>query len=1050
VAISANDLIKLRGQKIIVTPHLNVIPKVVVGTGQIAADPNYFPRGTYLVDNLVFNGGVDLTNLDLGLMIWIGTAAGGHDVMVSTIRLHGVNNQIYVHGHGEGDPGVKLLEHVAVANNHYFTIFANSPLWAQLSRISGGTFYKKYNVAYGDEGSDPNPVCNIGKWRRLVLSGGQVDLALTAANSHYWDKAAATWAWTYRNSSYALDGAGGAWQTAQNIVNPTVRFTTAGFYIVRCEITDSNGETHIAETNVWVEDGSGAVDLSGWRVEGDTQNRQGRKMTVRMYGDVAESIVFPGAAFLYTETSTYNGGTLTDGAVVDTFVGYIDETTGIRTVGYGEVEFDLISPAMVLDQLPMAPQYIQEVAAPANWTEVDSGLSNPNGVAWYVLAHHAPNFTKKFDFRPLGDTALRDHNWVFNKKSVWGQLGEICPQQLNIGCLSEGALYIRHDPLLMSAADRNALDSRMTWTAQDIRGDDGLSYPEGYRLDVGMVDAYAFSYDGVSSIPYWSRAPGDVQAVGNTKQVNNGLVVAQTGGQARVNAIAGDLFAKHNNPTPALRIPAKRNFDTADPALMVWHKLTIVDALDPRGSGYTDRRMLPVSVTRRWQQVNGWDWLKSVDITFEVETNGVDGVTKPIPAGVDGSWYPGLDWPTWGDFQNYEVPDEEARTTPIYVIVGHHDSAKIALGVQAAGLGSGAPVYTDISTGLAGNVRWMTADPFNYKRYFAVTTSGLFRCDNIFAATPIWTQVLDNSLIIPGNWNNYHHIVMSGHRQGWIMLGASFYQTHVSFDEGNTWQLGAISTGADTADEKYLIQLDPGAHNTVGSTSYAYAFAGGGIYETADWGLTWAGLSNTPGNNFSNGCLHTPFIRQDGCANIPDAHQEMWAVDGWRDSNFPNRAWWLYWSNDRAATWNAQLAGVGAGNWDSSWGVPTMRPLTAYTPDSLKAGLIRQSVGQVNRGGRTAYTVDGGNTWTDTTTQPGGGADFGTNHHTVGINGWPYSSDFLLMWWERTAGGITGGLYATEDKGATAWQDLTGNLIGGGIFGDMRIAYAEAVLGSIQ
>jgi len=157
VAISANDLIKLRGQKIIVTPHLNVIPKVVVGTGQIAADPNYFPRGTYLVDNLVFNGGVDLTNLDLGLMIWIGTAAGGHDVMVSTIRLHGVNNQIYVHGHGEGDPGVKLLEHVAVANNHYFTIFANSPLWAQLSRISGGTFYKKYNVAYGDEGSDVVP-----------------------------------------------------------------------------------------------------------------------------------------------------------------------------------------------------------------------------------------------------------------------------------------------------------------------------------------------------------------------------------------------------------------------------------------------------------------------------------------------------------------------------------------------------------------------------------------------------------------------------------------------------------------------------------------------------------------------------------------------------------------------------------------------------------------------------------------------------------------------------------------------------------------------------
>lgn len=1049
MAISAGDLALLRGQDIIIPPHLNVIPKVEVGTGQIAQAPAYFPRGTYKVDNLSFNGGVDLTNLDLGLMIWIGTSAGLHDVMVSTIRLHGVADQIYIHGHSEGDPGVKMAEHTAVANNHHFTIFANSPLWAQLSRISGGTFYKKYNVAYGDEGSDPNPVCNVGKWRRVVLSGGQVDVALTAANSYYHDKAAASWAWSYRNSSYALDGAGGAWQTAQNIVNPTVRFTTGGFYIVRCEITDNNGETHIAETNIWVVDpDNNTVDLGGWRVESDSQNRQGRKMTIRMYGDVAESTVFPGAGFLYTETSTYAGSSLTDGAVVDTFVGYIDEEAGIRTVGYGEVEFDLISPAHVLDQLPMAPQYIQEVSSPSNWTEVDSGLSHPTGVAWYILAHHAPNMLKKFDFNELGDTDLRDHNWVLNKNSVWGQLGELCPQQINVGCVSEGALYLRHDPLLMDAADRNALDVRLTWTGQDIRGDDGLEYPDGYRLDVGQVDAYAFSYNGTSSIAYWSRAPGDVQSIGKQKQTNNGLVVAQSGGQARLNEISGHLFAKANNPTPALKIPAKRAFDTADPALMVWHQLTIPDALDPRGSGYTERRFLPLSVSRRWQQVNG-SWLKSVDITMEEETTGVDGITKPIPAGVGGSWFPGLDWPDLGGFDSLSIPDEAERTTPTYVIVFHRNSAKVALGVAAGGLGAGAPTYTDISTGLAGDCRWASADPFNYQRYYCVTTSGLFRCDNVFATTPIWTQMLDNSLLNNTNWNNYHQIVMSGHRQGWIMLGASFYDIHVSFDYGLNWNVYEYSSGADTSDDQYLINLDPGAHNVIDGTSYCYGFTGGLVIESDDWGLTWSYLSNPDVNSNSNGFITTPFIRGGGVdANIPDASQELYAIDGWRNSAFPNRAWWAFTSINRAAAWVAFLNGVGVGSWDSSWASPSMRPMTVFTLDGDKFFIVEQSVGQVNRDARVAYSRDGGTTVTACANQPGLNGPL--NLHTVGVNGWPYNEDFCVCWWERTTGGIVGGLEATEDAGATAWQDLTGNLVSGGIFGDMRIAYAEAVLGAIQ
>jgi len=122
--------------------------------------------------------------------------------------------------------------------------------------------------------------------------------------------------------------------------------------------------------------------------------------------------------------------------------------------------------------------------------------------------------------------------------------------------------------------------------------------------------------------------------------------------------------------------------------------------------------------------------------------------------------------------------------------------------------------------------------------------------------------------------------------------------------------------------------------------------------------------------------------------------------------------------------------------------------MTTYTLDGDSFFIVEQSVGQVNRDARVAYSRDGGTTVTPCTNASGMTGIL--NLHSVGVNGWPYNEDFCLTWWERTAGGVQGGLEATEDKGDTAWQSLTGNLIAGGIFADMRIAYAEAVLGAIQ
>ena len=646
MAISAGDLTNLRataspGHKVI--PHLNVVPPIQIGTCRVNLPTITYPRSEIDVDAISLNG--SLANLDavpLNSMVWVGTSAGAHDVMVSALANRSATSSVLtVHGFGKGDPGLNRYQPTALADNQYVTIFAPKPLWGYLSRIEAGHFFKRYDYAYVDEGSDPAPVCNLGPWKRVVLSGASVDVTLTNAAianvkpaSFAWGSKTVTgYAWSVRDENYALN-TGVSFVSGSSSQAATLRFTAAGWYAVYCTVTDDSGKTHTGETWVRVVDVTNADDLHGWRVTSDEQTREGRRMTIIMDGAVAESAVYPGAPFLYTETQTFNGATVTAGVCVDTFVGFVSQEKGIREIGYGMVEFELLSPSHILDKISMAPQYIAEVASPASWVEVSSDLSNPNGVVWYILQHHSPAMLQMFDLDPLADgaTNYRDLTWTLNGQTIWAQIREIQPYLINAGCVSHGGLLLRAKPWLMSTTDRTALENRMTWTSADLRGDEPLEIPRRLRPEVGQLDAYAFSYDGTNIIPWWSRAPGDAQGQGPEKSTVNGLIVPSATAQARLNAIAGHIIADDNNPTPQLLLHVQRNLDTMDPARMVWHALTIASGLDPRGLGFSTTRFVPDQVTRTWEQSEGGTWLKTIDAVVQIETAGQDGQSKPVPS----------------------------------------------------------------------------------------------------------------------------------------------------------------------------------------------------------------------------------------------------------------------------------------------------------------------------------------------------------------------------------------------------------------------------------
>lgn len=1045
MAISAGDLTTLRaGGAHVVKPHLNVVPRVTIGTMRVNQSAFTYPRNAITVDGISLNGG--LANIDaipLNSQVWIGTASGGHDVMMSALANRSASaSNIFVHGFGLGDPGVAVLQPVALADNQYITILAAKPLWGYLSRISAGLFYKKYNQAYTDEGSAPAPVCNIGPWQRVALTGASVDVTFTNAAttdvkpaSFAWGSATITgYQWAFRNESYATTGA--AFSGASTNAAATITFSTAGFYIVSCTITDSGGKTHTADTYVWIVDGSTEADIAGWRVENDVQNREGRRMTIVMDGNVAETVVYPGAAFLYSEEQTFNNGTaVTAGATVNKFVGFIDEERGIRHRAFGQVEFDLVSPSYVLDRIAMAPQYIQEVTSPADWTEVTSTLSNPNGVAWYILQHHCPAMLQLFDFDILSDaTDLRDRTWALNGKSVWAQLREIAGQQINAGCISSGGLNLRHLPWLMDATDRAALDSRMTWTAADLDGRELLTYPTRFRLQVGMIDAYAFSYDGTNAVPYWSRAPGDAQAQGSDEVVVNGLLVPSATAQTRLNELAGHLFAWHNNPTPQLTLRAHRNLDTADPARMVWHAITISSALDPRSTGYTARKLCPEQVTRVWDQTDSGSWLKRIEIVMQPETAGQAGFTKPVPTDTDSLWDPSV---SWLEFNDYPVYEDETVSLPSYIIVAHYASAKVARGISADNFAT-APVYTDISTGLVGSVRWLKGDPFNARRYFAVTTDGLYRCDDVTTTSPVWYKVRGTEAIRAAEQaDGFHYIEMTGHRQGLILLCNYTGHIEISFDYGENWIINETYLGGVGNGRNYwcMVQVSPLATET---NPVVWLRRQSTLAKSVDWGLTYTTIA-TLSTEIGSGPINLPLFKQAGVPNDPAGLQTIYINKAY-NNNLISPARPIQRTEDSGATIASDLMGTsaGAGNW-GGFQSPSMRSLQSYTGDGAIVFAVERTNG-TPAALRTVISDDSGTTAFATVNQP----TALTNIDGANVNGWPSDPLRWLCWGFRDVSGPDGGFIAcTADAGATAWVDCLGNLVSDGIFADGQIAYAE-------
>src|SRR5690606_21717090 len=126
------------------------------------------------------------------------------------------------------------------------------------------------------------------------------------------------------------------------------------------------------------------------------------------------------------------------------------------------------SAIYLLQGLRAFSQQLTIASSPANWQEIPSDLAHLPFAVFYLLYWHS-RILHLFDAYFGAYSAWQKQSWVVQPGNLVAQVTELC-SRLNawLGQSSNGTLYLRRDPLLMSQSHRNALNIRATLTETDI------------------------------------------------------------------------------------------------------------------------------------------------------------------------------------------------------------------------------------------------------------------------------------------------------------------------------------------------------------------------------------------------------------------------------------------------------------------------------------------------------------------------------------------------------------------------------------------------------
>ena len=862
---------------------------------------------------------------------------------------------------------------VVIANDYYIRCLWDYRVWFTAGRIDeDGTIYKDHNIAFAE---NTRPVSNCGVGTAATIDSGSGVLRVqhpdTAQTSFATMPGASI-------SSYSWGLPSGANLVAgYNLTDAAIQVDyDPGFYWISLEVTDSNGQTHKSRCPVLAHDPDNSLLIENFEILEHTITTDGQRLRIKINDEIDETD-YPDGSLVMLWDDANEGGVTSRTHMI--FIGWhhVDPATieSTRTGYTRETILECVDVAGRLAMLPGFPQSIIHADSPSKWYEMDS--PNMDRFIHYLLDRHTTAL-QLADFTWSGETTTYPfsilgadgENYWDQCKSKYAAMGT----GWVFGCDRFGRLQVKVDPLYQDSGDRTA-------TVQDtIAADDyefiNYTHQRPPRVHWARGGGIVGSNSSITAV--FSIAPGGTPGQGEIANDDYERLVTN---QAQINKVTGHRYARLNAPETFFTIRLARD-DTVgiEPADMTWVRLTLA-------APYATQRNLELSTENglvhevRINYQTDPALAKTVELLWERATTGFPGLTEILP---DLPPPPPIEPPP---------PDPGGNDPP-----GYGDGLGTAYIMDSGGLertsalGDASPSWTDVSGSLTGTLYDFILDPFDPSAAWAMTSTGIWRCDDIKTGST-WSQQLTAAAILTGTGGQTSI-------SSWGSIHAS-----INVEDYVCFFVRTDSAGA----YKYHC-----VYSTNGGAGWSYGQVGNSYAPSGNVGGAFAGGSDILGHTVGGGIvLMTNWKTYSGATG----HRQR-----------------VYRSTDGGANWSE------VSQWTASSG--GLLGLTLPYEDNEDG----QSVFAFRSDGSTRYVLestDGGANWSTLESTSLGGLSFRKVIETNTLN-----ADIIYYWYNNrqlrisTNGGSTFADVGSAPAGVVTWA-------GGGFPNNTNLFYALTSSGGV-
>lgn len=820
-------------------------------------------------------GSYDLIQPDMTLLL--GSSAGADDY--GRVRVQGLATATTI-PIGRVSQGVEDGS-LDVVDNAYITIFGDDwRVWAKIPYISpAGVAYKDGNVEVGDYLDNPPPICNVGPGVGDTIDDvtGVITVAFDASASVAMADGATI-------DVYAWDLQGGV-VTAGALDAATVTATfTAGFRMISCTITDSNGKQHTARASIVARDPDDDLCVQNWEPRQRIQSRTGQQVAFDILDNLPRPIYPDGTLVVWWEDGRVDAADRTNMK----FIGWeMAGSMNIKADEYHLYRGLIMECADVggrLGTLPGFPQTIEKIDPDLDppledWSQMTAPTLDK--YIHHLLLWHSTALGLA-DFFPSG-TGDEYSFTIFQSdgSNLYDQVDRkahnFCPDY-EFNCNSLGQLSVVPDLLLLPVADRPAT---VQWTYLEQRWNDlRVDYQRAPKVHTTRGSALLTATDWIivggekTVATAFSVAPGTTPSQG-TIEVVKGEQLAVS--QAALNDCTGQRHARANARNGKIRISVASGGDPGiDPALPAWVVLQVtVATAAQRGWAFESTRCKLHEIDLKYRS-DERGLLVDATVVLEVETSGRPGLTEiredALPVGVDPVPDPGFVPPDYGLVEGQQLVAlfDVVAEFPLYRTADFQTPS-----------GSGGPTWERLDLGITdGIVHGFVVDPFSPGYIdgagpvngWLTTEAAIYRVEDIFGTTPTATAVhtfayaittVDRYMTrtIQASFGDYFG--GGGGVNPWLMVVSHYADTSghpgtwatFSLDAGTTWSTEVQITPYYDSDLSGSGGNDPrveiGVHlsSKFPGMGYTSAYSGGGSpalaggYVTYDWGATWGAMA---------------------------------------------------------------------------------------------------------------------------------------------------------------------------------------------------------------